>query len=323
MTLTQEPSRNVRCVTATAYPTGRGFAALSRSAAFAIVAACYAVAAVGALVAVLVLRSHHPITVAFVADLVATVVIFALSVGLANASLYDPYWSVAPPVIAVAWAVAAPDDLGTGAQARQLVVLALVAIWAVRLTGNWAIGWHGFTQEDWRYVMLRDDTHGRLPWWLVNFVGIQLVPTLVVFVALLPLWPALGAPTHSFNAVDVAAIVVTAIAIAVETVADNQMRAFTRDPANRGHTIDVGLWARSRHPNYLGEISMWCGLWLFGLAADPTWWWTITGPVVMVLLFETASIPMMEDRSLQRRPEYADYQRRVPRLLPIRVPRRD
>jgi steroid 5-alpha reductase family enzyme len=109
----------------------------------------------------------------------------------------------------------------------------------------------------------------------------------------------------------------------VETVADNQMRAFTRDPANRGRTIDVGLWSRSRHPNYLGEITMWCGLWLFGLAADPTWWWTIAGPVVMVLLFETASIPMMEERSLQRRPEYADYQRRVPRLLPIRAPRRD
>src|SRR3954454_18071831 len=204
-------SRNVRGVTTTAYPTGRSFAGLSRAAAFAVVTGCYVVAAVAALVSAILLRHHHPITVAFVADLVATVVIFALSVVLANASLYDPYWSVAPPVIAVAWAVAAPDDLGTGAQSRQLVVLTLVAIWAVRLTGNWAIGWRGFTQEDWRYVMLRDNTHGRLPSSVVNFVGIPLVPTLVVFVALLPLWPALGAPTHSFTSVDVAAIVVTAI----------------------------------------------------------------------------------------------------------------
>jgi len=307
----------------TAYPTGRSLAGLHRSAAFAVVAGCYVLAGLAALVAAILLTHHHPITVAFVADLVATVVVFVLSVVLANASLYDPYWSVAPPVIAVAWVIAAPDALGNGAQARQFVVLALVAIWAVRLTGNWAIGWHGFTQEDWRYVMLRENTHGRLPWWLVNFVGIQLVPTLVVFAGMLPLWPALGAPTHTFNGLDVLAIVVTATAIVVETVADNQMRAFTRDPANRGRTIDVGLWSRSRHPNYLGEITMWCGLWLFGLAADPTWWWTIAGPVVMVLLFETASIPMMEERSLQRRPEYADYQRRVPRLLPIRAPRRD
>jgi steroid 5-alpha reductase family enzyme len=283
-----------------------------------VVTCCYLVGGGAALVAVSLLRDHHPITVAFVADLVATVVVFALSMLLANSSLYDPYWSVAPPVVAIAWAVAAPAHLGTSSTVRQVVVFSLVSIWAIRLTGNWAIGWHGLTQEDWRYVMMRDDTRGRLPWWLVSFVGVQLVPTLVVFVGLLPLWPALGAPRHGFNGLDAVAILVTAGAITVETVADNQLRAFARNPANRGTTIDVGLWSRSRHPNYFGEISMWCGLYLFGLAADPHWWWTIAGPAVMVLLFQTASIPMMEQRSLQRRPEYADYQRRVPKLLPLR-----
>jgi steroid 5-alpha reductase family enzyme len=97
------------------------------------------------------------------------------------------------------------------------------------------------------------------------------------------------------------------------------MRAFARDPASHGRTINVGLWSRSRHPNYLGEIGFWCGLWLFGVAAAPTSWWTVVGPVVMVLLFETASIPMMETRSLARRPDYAGYQRAVPRLLPVRL----
>lgn len=302
------------------YPTGRAFADLSRSSAFAVVTACYLVAGGAALVTALLLRHHHPVTVAFVADLVGTVVIFALSMVLANSSLYDPYWSVAPPVIAAAWAAVAPDNLGSGATAREVIVMVLVFVWAVRLTGNWAIGWRGLTQEDWRYVMMRDDTHGRLPWWLVSFIGVQLVPTLFVFVGLLPLWPALGAPRHSFNAIDVIALVITVAAIAVETVADNQMRAFARNPDNRGRTIDVGLWSRSRHPNYLGEISFWCGLYLFGLAADPHWWWTLAGPVVMVLLFQTISIPMMETRSMQRRPTYADYQARVPKLVPL--PRR-
>jgi steroid 5-alpha reductase family enzyme len=304
----------------TPYPTGRRLAGLSRTPAFAVVTACYLVAGAAAAVTAVLLRHHHPITVAFVADLVATVVVFALSMVLANSSLYDPYWSVAPPAVAIAWAAVSPAHPDSGATARQVIVVALVLIWAIRLTGNWAIGWHGFTQEDWRYIMMRDDTRGRLPWWLVSFVGVQLVPTLVVFVGLIPLWPALGAPRHSFNALDVVAAIVTAVAIVVETVADNQMRAFTRNPANRGRTIDVGLWSRSRHPNYFGEISFWCGLYLFGLAADPHWWWTIAGPVVMVLLFQAASIPMMEDRSLQRRPEYADYQARVPKLLPL--PRR-
>jgi len=303
-----------------AYPTGRSLAGLSRAAAFAVVTGCYVVGGAAAVVTALLVRHHHPITVAFVADVVATIVVFALSMALANSSLYDPYWSVAPPVIAIYWIAQSPAHLGAGAATRQVIVTTLLFLWAVRLTGNWAIGWRGLTQEDWRYIMMRDDTRGRLPWWLVSLVGVQLVPTLVVFVGMLPLWPALGAPRHSFNAVDVLAAIVTAGAIVIETVADNQMRSFTRNPDNRGRTIDVGLWSWSRHPNYLGEISMWCGLYLFGLAADPHWWWTIAGPVTMVLLFETASIPMMEDRSLQRRPEYADYQRRVPKLLPL--PRR-
>jgi steroid 5-alpha reductase family enzyme len=199
-----------------------------------------------------------------------------------------------------------------------VVVLLLVAAWAVRLTGNWMIGWRGFTQEDWRYVDMRASTHGRLPWWLVSLVGIQLVPTLIVFAGLLSLWPALAVPRHGFGWLDVVATVVTVGAIVLETVADNQMRAFVRDPANRGKPNGVGLWGLSRHPNYLGEISFWWGLWLFGLGAAPSWWWTVVGPVVMVLLFETTSIPMMEQRSMQRRSEYQDYQRRVPRLLPVR-----
>src|SRR5437764_9198942 len=122
---------------------------------------------------------------------------------VANSSVYDPYWSVVPPVVAVAWTLSAPDGLPTGAVLRQIVVVTLVVIWAVRLTGNWAIGWHGLAQEDWRYIHLRDTTHGRLPWWLVSFGGIQMMPTLVVFIGMLPLWPALGAPTHRFNALDV------------------------------------------------------------------------------------------------------------------------
>jgi steroid 5-alpha reductase family enzyme len=84
--------------------------------------------------------------------------------------------------------------------------------------------------------------------------------------------------------------------------------------------IDRGLWSRSRHPNYLGEIAFWWGLWLFGLAAAPGWWWTIAGPIVMVLLFALVSVPLMDGRSLQRRPAYAEVMRRIPALLPL--PRR-
>jgi steroid 5-alpha reductase family enzyme len=61
-------------------------------------------------------------------------------------------------------------------------------------------------------------------------------------------------------------------------------------------------------------------MWLFALAAAPAWWWTVLGPIAMLLLFSLVSIPMMDRRSLERRPAYADHMRRVPALLPY--PRR-
>jgi steroid 5-alpha reductase family enzyme len=307
-------------VTASAYPTGRSLTRLSKSGALALVAGCYALAGIAAALTVIVWRHHHPIAVALVADVVATVVIFVLSMIVANSSLYDAYWSVIPPVVAIAYAIVAPSGLSSGAQVRQVLVIVLVALWAIRLTANWGIGWSGLDHEDWRYVGLREGLPRGVPWWLVSFTGIQLMPTLVVFAGMLSLWPALGAPRNGFGVLDVVATIVTAAAIALETQADRQLHAFTRDPAHRGQPMERGLWGWSRHPNYLGEITFWWGLWLFGLAADPSWWWTVVSPVLMVLLFEAASIPMMEKRSLERRPAYADYQARVAKLLPLRRP---
>src|SRR5581483_4482964 len=152
---------------------GRWLSGSSRGVGFAVVSATYVLAgAVGWAVAQL---DGHRLAVTFAADVAATVVVFLCLMLVANSSLYDPYWSVAPPVIVAAW-------IGDGAdRTRQVVVLTLVLVWAVRLTANWAWSWRGLNHEDWRYVQLREQTRGRVPWWLVSLTGIQLMPTLVVF----------------------------------------------------------------------------------------------------------------------------------------------
>jgi steroid 5-alpha reductase family enzyme len=292
------------------YRVGRSLDGMSRAAGFAVVAASYVVAALAGWGVAAALGGRHPLTVTFWADVAATLVVFALSMAVGNSSLYDPYWSVAPAVIVPAWALTSP---GSG---RGVLVTVLVLVWAVRLTANWALSWRGLGHEDWRYVQIRSETAGRLPWWLVSLTGIQLMPTLVVFAGMLAVWPAVTV-ARPLGPVDAAAAVVTAAAIAVEGFADAQLRAFTRDPANRGRIVDRGLWRHSRHPNYLGEIGFWWGMWLFALAAAPSWWWTVAGPVAMVLLFTLVSVPMMDRRSVERRPAYEEHMRRVPALLPL------
>jgi steroid 5-alpha reductase family enzyme len=302
------------------YRVGGSLAATSRVTGFTLVTLTYVAACLAAGAVVATMPVGHPLHVAFWADVIATLVVFAASTAVANASLYDPYWSVAPPVIAAGWVLGSTGgDLGA-ATGRQWAVLLLILAWAIRLTANWAVSWRGLSHEDWRYVQLREQRPAGVPWWLVNLAGIQMMPTLVVFAGLLAVWPAVSVTSRPWGPLDVAAVVVTGGAILLEALSDRQLHRFAGDPANRGRIVDVGLWRYSRHPNYLGEILFWWGLWLFGLAAAPDWWWTVIGPISMVLLFTFVSVPMMDRRSAARRPGYARHMRRVPALFP-RPPR--
>ena len=287
--------------------------AVSRSRSIAICLVAYVVAAAVAVAIGWELAGRHPLVVAAVADVAATIVVFGFSVAFDNSSVYDPYWSVAPPAIGLYWALVpvAPAPSPT----RQAVVLLLVGLWAGRLTWNWLRGWHGLAHEDWRYVDLRGTT-GRA-YWLVSFVGLHLFPTVMVYLGCLSLFPALSAGTRPFGAIDALGIVVTTAAVAIEATADEQLRRFRRSVVGPARTLATGLWAWSRHPNYFGEILFWWGLYLFGLAADPGWWWTVVGPLAITLMFVFVSIPMLDRRMLARRPDYAARMRDVSGLVPF------
>jgi steroid 5-alpha reductase family enzyme len=258
------------------------------------------------------LAGVNPILVVFLADIAATLVIYVFARAFCNASFYDPYWSLAPIVIALTWALTALP--GNAVIVRQIVVVALVFAWGLRLTYNWARQWKGLTHEDWRYRDLREKTRGWF--WLVDLIGIEIMPTLIVFAGCLSLYPALSSGTDPPGALDALAFAVTAGAIAVETVADEQLRRFTRRARHHGEIMSTGLWAYSRHPNYFGEVMFWWGLYLFSLAADPRYWWTIVGPLAVTILFLSTSIPLMDKRSLQRRSGYAEHARKISALVP-------
>ena len=235
----------------------------------------------------------------FIADLVATGVIFAFSRSYGNSSFYDAYWSVIPPLIALFWLAVGDSQVST---LREVLVLGLVLYWATRLTLNWAVYWEGMHHEDWRYALLRERSPNMAV--LTDFFGIHLFPTLQVFAGMLPIYAVYCLGDTAFNWLDVLAALVTFSAVTLQLVSDRQLHRFIAQ-RQEGEQLHTGLWAWSRHPNYCGELGFWLGLLLFGLAAYPTgWWWMILGVVLMTLMFLFASIPMMEKRSLERRPEY-------------------
>jgi steroid 5-alpha reductase family enzyme len=285
--------------------------------AFAWIVLAYAAAAAVAIVVHGALSSAPPWLAVGAADVAATLVVFVFSVILDNSSVYDPYWSVAPMLIAPALAF---HHASPGVPlARRAAVVLLVLAWGARLTWNWARGWEGLGHEDWRYVDLRRKT-GRA-YWPVSLFGLHLMPTVMVYLGCLSLLPALVTGTAPLGPLDALGFVVTAGAIAIEATADEQLRAFRRDNRTPGRILDVGLWSLCRHPNYLGEVSFWWGLFLLALAADRSAWWAGIGPLAINLLFVFVSIPMIDARSLSRRPGYAEHMARVPALFPRLVRR--
>ena len=244
-----------------------------------------------------------------IADLVATLVIFGFSRAYKNSSFYDAYWSVVPPAIFIYWWIE------TGADgARLWLVLLVIMAWAIRLTGNWIFNWPGMHHEDWRYPMLKENA-GKTEA-LVDLTGIHFFPTLVVFPAMTPRTLSSPTPGREVGWLDIVAVVVGLGAVALEFFADLQLHRFVQE-RTPGQVMDRGLWSWSRHPNYFGEVSFWLSLALFGLAASPDdAWWIFAGALVMLLMFLFASIPMMEKRSLERRPDYQDVIDRVSMFLP-------
>lgn len=288
------------------------FRGTNKTVSLCLVALAYVCAAAAAIGIALWAQGLHPLLVILFADLGATVIVFFFSVALGNSSVYDPYWSVAPIFIVVFLALAGGDPLGL----RALVIMFLVTFWGSRLTWNWILRWRGLGDEDFRYQEIRSKT-GRL-YWPASFLAIHLFPTVTVYAACASLWAALSAEGRApVGLVDLFAFAVTAGGILLETIADRQLRAFRSGNPRPGAFLETGLWARSRHPNYLGEVLFWFGLYLFGVAAHPaSALWTAVGPVAMALLFLFVSVPWMDRRLVERRPGHAEYMQQVPALVP-------
>jgi steroid 5-alpha reductase family enzyme len=240
--------------------------------------------------------------------------VWMLSLVLRNASIVDSFW--APGFVILA--AVGPFLAGTPTW-RDLLVLAIVAIWAVRLAAhvtirNWGKG------EDWRYKKWRDEAGAKF-WWTSYFKVFALQGILLVVVAAPILAVAASRGPTRVTWGDIAGTIIWLAGLSFEAIADLQLARFKHDAANRGRVMDRGLWRTSRHPNYFGEAVVWWGIFLVALAT-PHGYWSAIGPIAITfLLVRVSGVRMLEKGLLERKPDYADYVRRTSSFVP-RMPRR-
>ena len=155
-------------------------------------------------------------------------------------------------------------------------------------------------------------------WHVVNFTGINLMPTIVVFLAMVPGFLLIEQAALSAVQSDLwtwLGFIVCIGAATLQLVSDTQAHRFRK--AHRGEVCTVGLWNRSRHPNYLGEILMWWSVGLAVIFAAPKAWHLLAGALANTVLFFAVSIPMADKRQ-SRKDGFAEYKKQTRMLLPIK-----
>ncbi|EOD57704.1 DUF1295 domain-containing protein [Amycolatopsis vancoresmycina] len=226
-------------------------------------------------------------------------------------SWVDRIWSIVPVAYVGIFAGAAGF-----ADARLDVMFALVALWGIRLTFNFARkGGYAPGGEDYRWAVLRERM---APWQfqVFNFCFISLYQNVILLLITLPALTALEHP-GGFGAADVVVALIFAAFLVGETAADQQQWEFHREKhAGRAASrfLQTGLFRYSRHPNFFFEQAQWWAIAVFGVVAGGLQW-TVIGAVLLTLLF-VGSTRFTESITKSRYPEYADYQRRTSAVVP-------
>jgi steroid 5-alpha reductase family enzyme len=255
----------------------------------------------------------HPLLLVTVALAVCCVVFAAflrVARRLDNYGIVDIVWSYAFGLVALLYAA-----LASGWAPRRWLVAALVTAWSLRL-GTYlyrrVMGHH--PEEDGRYKEMRTRWAANFNWEMFKFYQFQAVSVVILAI---PFLLALGRPETAFTALDYAALVLFAVSIAGESLADAQLSAFKKDPANKGKVCDRGLWSASRHPNYFFVWLTWVSFALFALPAAWGWLGLVAPAAILYLLLFVTGIPMTEEQSIRSRGDaYRAYQRRVSAFVP-------
>ena len=246
-----------------------------------------------------------------------------------NNSQVDKYWSILP--IIYAWVMAYYGDFSP----RMILMAALVSAWGIRLTYNFARKgayrlkfWEG--EEDYRWEILRKkpEFQPRWKWTLFNLFFISGYQNILILLFTLPMLVAFQFDSVPLGWEDLIISILMLGFLLLESIADEQHWKYQSQKwkfIKEGKLpygdfakgfLDKGLWAISRHPNYLGEQGVWLSFYFFSVIASGQMInWSIVGALLLLILFQGSS-NFSEEISSSKYPEYSEYQKRVPRFIP-------
>jgi len=236
--------------------------------------------------------------------------VWMIHIPLKNAAVVDVGWGIGFIVLCVVYIL-----LGKGFNLRNTICLGMVLLWGIRIVLHLIKRISVEKAEDKRYKKIRDG-FGKMAW--LKFLMIFEFQAVLEMIIGIPLIVISFNPNPGLSFFEMSGILIFIIALAGETVSDEQLRIFKKDAMNKGKVCNTGLWRYSRHPNYFFEWLLWVGLFVYALGS-PMGWAAVISPVTMYcLLMYVSGVPMAEEQSLlSRKDEYRKYQETTSIFFPM------
>lgn len=194
-----------------------------------------------------------------------------------------------------------------------VLVTGLVFIWGLRLA--WHIGQRNIKKsEDYRYKVWRD-SWGK--WFVLrSYLQIFILQGVLMLLIVSPVILINMYSDNGISPIALVGILLWIFGFMFESVGDKQLKEFIRNPENKGHIMESGLWKYSRHPNYFGEITQWWAIGLVALTVSYAWLGLIGPLVITFLIIKVSGVPLLENK-YKDNPDYQAYKLRTSMLIPL------
>jgi steroid 5-alpha reductase family enzyme len=241
---------------------------------------------------------------------VVMLLIYLWAYSIKNAGVVDIFWAFNFSFIAIILYF-----LADGFPQRKVLICGMILIWSLRL-GIYLlirVGSH-LNEEEGRYKKMRQEWGEAVNQKLFFFFQAQALSNIYLAI---PFFIIAFNQKQGFSFLEYAGASVWLISICGEALADAQLKAFKKNPANRGEVCNVGLWYYSRHPNYFFESMIWIGYFLIALNANYGWIAILSPLTITLLLFRVTGIPLTEQQSIRSKGDaYKEYQRTTSMFVP-------
>ena len=214
--------------------------------------------------------------------------------------------------LTVIWFVFFSSNNLSGLNIQNLIVVTLISIWAIRL-GTFLFGRIHKDGEDKRFRTIKTSASQFFMTWTLQGMWVSIC----TMCAITAISSSQGIIANALFYLGLAFFIV---GFAIEVVSDQQKSAFRAVPENKEKFITSGLWSKSQHPNYFGEILLWSAIALLSISSlNGTQYLTLISPIfTYVLLVYISGVRMLDDMGNKKwghLEEYKEYKRNTPTLF--------